>query len=59
VFGIDPDAVLCEIADDAMSRGRRWLDASYGARRFSARPPTGPRDVAEMRRFREDLTGPG
>ena len=59
LFGVDPDAVVCEIAKDAIGARRRMLDAELGPRRWTQRPPVGPRTRREMLRFRKLATGPG
>ena len=59
LFGVDPEQVLCEIEGDAMSRGRRWLDAAYGRGRGWGRAPLGPRTRAEARAFVKANPGPG
>jgi hypothetical protein len=51
VFGIDPNAMLCALPDEAMSRARRERDATMGARRWAATPAPGPRTRREFLRY--------
>ena len=59
VFGVDPDAVRCEIDASGLGRAKRFLDAELGPRRFIAHPAAGPRSRREFMRFKKLTEGPG
>ncbi len=48
IYGIDPDAVRCQIDESKLGRARRELDETLGARRWSFQLPNGPRTRREF-----------
>ena len=58
VFGIDPDATLCEVMLGKMARRRRELDGEFGGRRWTQRPVAGPRTRREFVNFARLHPGP-
>lgn len=59
LFGVDPQAVLCELAADAIGRRRRALDEALGPRRWTAKHGLGPRTLREYARLLASSSGPG
>lgn len=59
LFGIDPDATLCALAQDTMSRRRRALDEALGPRRWTVKRGLGPRTRREYARLIASTPGPG
>lgn len=58
LFGVDPEAVRCELADDAIARRKRALDEALGPRRWVAKPGLGPRTRREFARLQAMSHGP-
>lgn len=42
LFGVDPEALRCELADDRIARRKRTLDDTLGGRRWTVKPGLGP-----------------
>jgi uncharacterized protein len=59
LFDVDPDAVLCEITQDAIAGRRRALDAQLGPRRWTVKRGLGPRTRREYARLIASSDGPG
>lgn len=59
LFGIDPDAIRCEIDQDAMAMAKRHLDAELGRGRWVGRPIPGPRTRREFVNLARQTEGPG
>jgi predicted TIM-barrel fold metal-dependent hydrolase len=57
VFGIDPEAMRCELDQGALARTKRWLDAEVGPRRWTAMPALGPRTRREFAGFLRSQDG--
>lgn len=58
LFGVDPEAVRCKLADDAIARRKRALDEELGGRRWTAKPGLGPRTRREFARLIATSRGP-
>jgi uncharacterized protein len=58
LFGVDPDTVRCELADDAIARRKQALDEALGPRRWVVEPGLGPRTRREFVRLQAMSRGP-
>lgn len=58
LFGVDPEAVRCELQSDAIARRKQALDATLGPRRWTAKPGLGPRTRREFVRLQASSRGP-
>lgn len=58
LFGVDPEAVRCALADDAIARRKRALDEALGGRRWAVKPGLGPRTRRELARLQALSRGP-
>lgn len=58
LFGVDPEAMRCELADDRIARRKRALDETLGGRRWTAKPGLGPRTRREFARLQALSRGP-
>lgn len=58
LFGVDPEARRCELADDAIARRKQALDDALGSRRWTVEPGLGPRTRRELARLLARSRGP-
>jgi predicted TIM-barrel fold metal-dependent hydrolase len=58
LFGVDPEAVRCRLAEDELEMRRRLLDEALGARRWVVEPGLGPRTRREFVRLNAMSRGP-
>lgn len=58
LFGVDPTAVRCRLAQDSLAQRKRALDETLGPRRWTIEPGLGPRTRREFARLQALSRGP-
>jgi hypothetical protein len=58
LFGVDPEAVRCELDRDAIGRRKQALDEALGPRRWAIKAGLGPRTRREFARLLAHSRGP-
>jgi uncharacterized protein len=58
LFGVDPEAMRCQIAEDELAERKRMLDEVLGPRRWVVKPGLGPRTRREFARLQAMSRGP-
>jgi uncharacterized protein len=57
VFGLDPNATRCALANEPTAKLKRELDGEYGGRRWTLLRPPGPTTRRDFMAFRKSLNG--